>query len=492
MKDKENIRSNLKVNPVLNYSFFSIILKQQEKLNLSTEQIEKLEKLQSEFLKETLKRSGKLQIAEIELKELQTQEPLDLGKVDAKLKQIEAFRTEIKLAYIKTIETGKAVLTPQQQKNLALSERKSLVYPDREYFSESSLHQQIQTILKKQLQDQKVVEIETAEAIAVRLSNWARLLGFFVGIPLGVLVFVLGFLGIRTYNDLTILISKIEPFKAQVALLETEVQSLEQEYEALRAKLTDYQQLEQEVKTLATRITELEDRITFKPSAVLTPELKKELEESLAKFQKYFQNLGYQSQTGQITVNVQDDARIPGLAYYDYHQENNQIVLGSSIVQAKDTDILYREYAHHVLISLVPDGDVLKVYREIESGLADYFPCSFTNDPVFAEKIAMPVFKQDYVRKLDNNFKLSDFPNDYPQIRGQIWGGAFWKIRQLLKPEVADRLLFSTWKTVTSSANLNDQGEGFVRSLLEQAKSVEGGKYTTQIRSIFAARGLKL
>ena len=45
---------------------------------------------------------------------------------------------------------------------------------------------------------------------------------------------------------------------------------------------------------------------------------------------------------------------------------------------------------------------------------------------------------------------------------------------------------------MTSSANLNDQGEGFVRSLLEQAKSVEGGKYTTQIRSIFAARDLKL
>ena len=120
------------------------------------------------------------------------------------------------------------------------------------------------------------------------------------------------------------------------------------------------------------------------------------------------------------------------MAYYDYHQENNQIVLGSSIVQAKDTDILYREYAHHVLISLVPDGDVVKVYREIESGLADYFPCSFTNDPVFAEKIAMPVFKQDYVRKLDNNFKLSDFPNDYPQIRGQIWGGLFGRFANYL------------------------------------------------------------
>ena len=158
---------------------------------------------------------------------------------------------------------------------------------------------------------------------------------------------------------------------------------------------------------------------------------------------------------------------------------------------AIDQEVLFREYAHHVLITLVPYWG--QVYREIESGLADYFPCSFMNDPVLAEIAAKTVFNQDYIRNLDNNFKFSDFsPNAPYQHRGGIWGGAFWEIRQLLKPEVADRLLFSTWKTVTSNENLNDQGENFVSILLEQAKSVEGGKYTTQIRSIFEARGLKL
>jgi predicted nucleic acid-binding Zn-ribbon protein len=285
----------LTVNSVFNHSFLSLILKLQEKLNLSTEQIEKLKKLQSEFRKETLKENAELQVAEIELDELQLQDPLDLEKVNAKLKQIEAFKTNLRLAYIQTIENGKALLKPEQQKNLQSFERTALVYPTQEYFSESSLRQQIQTGIEEQFKDQKVVEIETAEAIATRLSNWAKLLGFFVGIPLALLGLSLGFFGIKTYDDLEKLIKQIEPLKDRVESLKTEGKNLENEYQALKTKLTDYQQLEKEVKTLATRVKDLEDRITFKPSAVLTPELKRELEASLAKFQKYFQNLGYQS-----------------------------------------------------------------------------------------------------------------------------------------------------------------------------------------------------
>ncbi len=254
MKDEEGISSDLTVNSVFNYSFFSLILKLQEKLNLSTEQIEKLKKLQSEFQKETLKRNAELQVAEIELNEFQTQDPLDLGKVDAKLKQIEAFRTELRLAYINTIEKGKAVLTSEQQKNLEPFERTALVYPAQKYFSESSLHQQIQTTLKKQLQDQKVVEIETTEAIATRLSNWAKLLGFFVGIPLALLGLVLGFLGIKTYDDL-------KDASKKVNFLQEEGRKLELRYEDLEAQFTDYEKLAQKVNKLSTKVKNIEDRV---------------------------------------------------------------------------------------------------------------------------------------------------------------------------------------------------------------------------------------
>jgi hypothetical protein len=468
MKDEESISSDLTVNSVFNYSFVSLILQQQKKLNLSTEQIEKLKKLQSEFRKETLKGNAELQVAEIELNELQTQDPLDLEKVDAKLKQIETFRTELRLAYIKTIEQGKAVLTSEQQKNLESFERTALpalVYPDQEYFSESNLRQQIQTALKEQFKDQKVVEIETAEAIATRVSNWTKLLGFFVGIPVAFLVFVLGFLGIKTYDDLRTYVQKSEVLKSQ--------------YESLASNLKNIDTLKNEVEILAKKVDKI-DQFVFS-----TPELQNQLQSQLDAFQKYFQNLGYKVKGSSISVETSPDTEQPN-AYYD--PINNRIVIHKSLLS--DTDVALKPYTHHVLITLVPNG-----YKDIESGLGDYFVCSFTNDPILGEMSAKKVFKieQGYMRNLDNNLKFTNLRADADRwSRGEIWGGAFWEIRQLLKPEVADRLLFSTWKTMASSENLNDRGENFVRNLLEQAKSVEGGKYNDQIRSIFESRGLKL
>jgi hypothetical protein len=491
MKDEESISSDLTVNSVFNHSFLSLILKLQEKLNLSTEQLEKLKKLQSEFRKETLKENAELQVAEIELDELQIQDPLDLEKVNAKLKQIEAFRTKLRLAYIQTIENGKAVLKPEQQKNLKSFERTALVYPTQEYFSESSLRQQIQTALKEQFKDQKVVEIETEEAIATRLWNWVQLLGFFVGIPLALFVSVLTIFGIKNANDFQELFIQSKSLEKQIETgLKNQIETVNQ-LERLEEKSREYyeraENIERDFNTIDAILKGFAAQITVKPSAVLNPELKRTLQASLAKFQKYFQNLGYRSKSGQIVVDIRPDpVRGFPIAYYD--RSKNQIVLAESL--AIDEDVLFREYTHHVLISLVPDRD--GVYREIESGLADYFPCSFTNDPVLGEIAAKKVFNQNYLRNLKNNFKFSDLPSNAPyQDRGAIWGGAFWEIRQLLKPEVADKLLFSTWKTMASSKNRNDRGESFAISLLEQSKSIEGGKYNDQIRSIFEDRGLK-
>jgi cyanophycinase-like exopeptidase len=266
MKDEESISSDLTINPVFNHSFLNFILKQQEKLNLSTEQIEKLKKLQSVFAKETFKRNAELQLAEIELNELQIQVPLDLEKVDAKLRQIEAFRTELRLAYIQTIEKEKAVLKPEQQKNLEPFETTAFLYPAQEYFSESSLRQQIQTTLKQQLQDRKVVEIETAEAIATRLSNWAKLLGFFVGIPLAVLTLLLGFVGIKTYNDLDKTRQEVvKTYEQRGKDLKLQFEKVEAEVEKFKAQLTDWDQLAQKVNNLNTKVENLADRV-FSPA----------------------------------------------------------------------------------------------------------------------------------------------------------------------------------------------------------------------------------
>ncbi len=96
----------------------SLMLKNREELQLTPEQIQRLEALRSDFRKGAVKRSADLQAAELELKELLRGDAVDMAKVESQVKRIEALRGELRLARIKTIEEGKALLIPEQRKRL--------------------------------------------------------------------------------------------------------------------------------------------------------------------------------------------------------------------------------------------------------------------------------------------------------------------------------------------------------------------------------------
>jgi Spy/CpxP family protein refolding chaperone len=68
--------------------------------------------------KETIRRTADMRIAQIELKDLLTQEPVDMKAVEAKVKQLETMRTEMQLSHIKAMEECKTKLTPEQRKKL--------------------------------------------------------------------------------------------------------------------------------------------------------------------------------------------------------------------------------------------------------------------------------------------------------------------------------------------------------------------------------------
>lgn len=96
----------------------TLALQHRDQLGLSAEQVQRLEALRSEFQKETIRRSADLQVAELELGELLRQDPVDLAKAEAALRKLEGLRTELRLARLKAIEQGKAVLTPEQRQKL--------------------------------------------------------------------------------------------------------------------------------------------------------------------------------------------------------------------------------------------------------------------------------------------------------------------------------------------------------------------------------------
>ena len=220
-------------------------------------------------------------------------------------------------------------------------------------FFESNLLQQIQTTIKEQYKDQKLVEVETTQAIASRLSDWAKLLGFFIGIPVALLILLLGFIGIKTYSDFSkrveraqhIVTQKLDEVQQKALGIEKNADTLIGEYQKLKTQFADASHLAAEVETLTKKVNRIEEKVGFTSSSKLTPEIKKQLESSFYQFQTYLQNIGYHPTGGNVEIDVPEEMPAGAIAYYD--DENHRMVIDSKY--ASDPDFLYREYMHHVL-----------------------------------------------------------------------------------------------------------------------------------------------
>jgi hypothetical protein len=111
---------------------------------------------------------------------------------------------------------------------------------------------------------------------------------------------------------------------------------------------------------------------SFVPSSSLTSELKTELESSLTSFRSYMAKLGFSIEPRPISVEI-----APGVAYKGFvalwNPDTASIVVASAF--ARDKASVLRQLAHPSLHT----GTIQSPeYSAIESGLATYFPCSFS------------------------------------------------------------------------------------------------------------------
>lgn len=93
----------------------TLMLRRQADLGLGPEQVQRLEQLRLDFRREAVRRVADLRVAQLELGELTRADQADLAAVEAKLRDIERLRTDLRLAAIRTVEAGKAELTPDQR-----------------------------------------------------------------------------------------------------------------------------------------------------------------------------------------------------------------------------------------------------------------------------------------------------------------------------------------------------------------------------------------
>jgi Spy/CpxP family protein refolding chaperone len=96
----------------------SQILNNREALNLSADQVRKLEQLRDGFQRQSIRNDADLRIVELDIAALLEHEPADLAKVEAKMREGEKLRTDLRIARVRAIEQARALLTAEQKKKL--------------------------------------------------------------------------------------------------------------------------------------------------------------------------------------------------------------------------------------------------------------------------------------------------------------------------------------------------------------------------------------
>ncbi len=85
-------------------------------LGLDEKQMAEIKDIHFKCRKEAIKKKADIEVAEMELSEILGKDPVDLTAAEAKIKQIEALKADMKMQHIKSIEDIKGKLTPEQKK----------------------------------------------------------------------------------------------------------------------------------------------------------------------------------------------------------------------------------------------------------------------------------------------------------------------------------------------------------------------------------------
>jgi Spy/CpxP family protein refolding chaperone len=96
----------------------TMMLHHRTELGLSADQVSRLETLRGDFTREAIRRGADIRIAELDLATLLEQDPVDLAKVEAKVREGAQLRADLRIARLRDVEQGKAVLTAEQRTRL--------------------------------------------------------------------------------------------------------------------------------------------------------------------------------------------------------------------------------------------------------------------------------------------------------------------------------------------------------------------------------------
>ena len=94
----------------------SQILSHREYLQLSGEQVKKLEQLRDNFQRQSIRTEADTRILDLDIAALLDNQNVEVAKVEQKIRESEKLRADLRIARIRAVEQAKAVLTAEQRK----------------------------------------------------------------------------------------------------------------------------------------------------------------------------------------------------------------------------------------------------------------------------------------------------------------------------------------------------------------------------------------
>jgi len=96
----------------------SKIIRNREKLDLSGDQVKNLERLRKDFEKQSIRKEADIRVAKLDLQALLDAQPVDMTKVEAKVREIERLRADLRFARIRAAQKAKEQLSVEQHQKL--------------------------------------------------------------------------------------------------------------------------------------------------------------------------------------------------------------------------------------------------------------------------------------------------------------------------------------------------------------------------------------
>jgi hypothetical protein len=94
----------------------TLMLSYRDYLGLSPGQVKKLEQLRDNFQRQSIRNDADVRIIEVDIAALLDNPTVDVAKVEAKIREAEKLRADLRVARVRTIEQAKTVLTGEQRK----------------------------------------------------------------------------------------------------------------------------------------------------------------------------------------------------------------------------------------------------------------------------------------------------------------------------------------------------------------------------------------